>query len=68
MRRIRGKVDREIGSGRCAMFSITESSILCVESVKLIKPKAGKAPRKVRTRALREVYVRDGHMKLQSSG
>lgn len=46
----RGKVGREIGSGRHTVFSIVKSSISHVESVKLIKSKPGKVLRNAGTR------------------
>ena len=50
MRRIRGKVGREIGSGRCTVASIVESSISYLESVNLIVSKPRKVLRKAGTR------------------
>lgn len=51
LRRNRGKVGREIGSGRCTVVSIVKSSISCVEFVKLIVSKPEKVLRKTGTRS-----------------
>ena len=64
--RNRGKVGRSIASCRCPMFSIVESSIAWLESVELIKSKAGRFSEN--TRVLRKAYVRDGNVKQESSG